>query len=53
MCRSRGQKDRLLVMVSLLPNGKRLRKQVVKRRVGELRRNQSEEFTSRESDKRG
>jgi DNA-binding MarR family transcriptional regulator len=35
--RSRGQKDRRLVMVSLLPSGKRLLKEMVGR--GELRSN--------------
>jgi DNA-binding MarR family transcriptional regulator len=35
--RSRGQKDRRPVMVSLLPSGKRLLKEMVRRRVGELR----------------
>jgi hypothetical protein len=34
--RSRGQKDRRPVMVSL-PSGKRLLKEMVRRRVGELR----------------
>jgi DNA-binding MarR family transcriptional regulator len=37
--RSRGQKDRRLVMVSPLPSGERLLKEMVRRRVGELRSN--------------
>jgi hypothetical protein len=37
--RSRGQKDRCLVMVSLRPSDKRLLKEMVRRRVGELRSN--------------
>jgi DNA-binding MarR family transcriptional regulator len=37
--RSRGQKDRRMAMVSLLPSGKCLLKEMVRRRIGRLRSN--------------